>query len=82
MAVIINNKFTNPSILDQSESNLVVSKEMIRYFGLPEDYIQLFVYNNTNTFVDFANIASGYCTIYWTSPLTGLVVHLRPINTY
>jgi hypothetical protein len=40
------------------------------------------IYNNTNTSVDFANIASGYCTIYWTSPLTGLVVHLRPINTY
>ena len=52
MAIIVNSIITNPSILDQSESNLVVSREMTRYFGLPQDYIQLYIYNNVNTLLN------------------------------
>jgi hypothetical protein len=52
MAITINSIITNPSILDQNESNLVQSREMTRYFGLPQDYIQLFVYSNTNTLLN------------------------------
>lgn len=43
--------YDNPSILDAQESNLVLSKEMVRFFGIPEDYVQLFVYNNLNTLI-------------------------------
>ena len=49
MAINVNSIITNPSILDQNESNLIPSREMTRYFGLPQDYIQLYIYNNTNT---------------------------------
>ena len=42
---------TNPSILDAQESQLVASREMTRYFGLINDYIQLFIYNRTNQIV-------------------------------
>lgn len=49
MAISVSSIITNPSILDQNESNLIVSREMTRYFGLPQDYIQLYIYNNTNT---------------------------------
>ena len=52
MAITINSIITNPSILDQNESNLIQSREMTRYFGLPQDYIQLFIYSNTDTLLN------------------------------
>jgi hypothetical protein len=51
MPIVINPLYDNPSILTPQEQNLVASKEMTRFFGLPEDFIQLFVYNNVNTLV-------------------------------
>jgi len=51
MPVVVTPIANNPSILDTQESQLVVSREMTRYFGLPNDYIQFFVYNNTDTLV-------------------------------
>jgi hypothetical protein len=60
MAVTINSIPINPSILDQSESNLVQSSEMTRYFGLPQDYIQLLIYNNTNTLLRINNNFLNY----------------------
>ena len=51
MPIVINPLYDNPSILTPQEQNLVASKEMTRFFGLPEDFVQLFVYNNINTLV-------------------------------
>ena len=49
MAVIINQINVNSNILDAQEQNLVTSGELTRYFGLPEDFVQLYVYNNDGT---------------------------------
>ena len=51
MAVQIIPINSNPNILDQQEQNLVQSKEMVRFFGLPEDYVQLYIYNNVNSII-------------------------------
>lgn len=51
MPITVNQIYDNPSILTNQESNLVASKEMTRFFGLPEDFIQLYVYNNLDTLV-------------------------------
>jgi len=52
MAVSINPINLNPSILDTQDQNLVASKELTRYFGLPQDYIQLYVYNNNDVLLN------------------------------
>jgi hypothetical protein len=53
MAVIINSIGTPGGILSPQEQNLVDSKEITRYFGLPQDFIQLYVYNtSTNTLLN------------------------------
>jgi hypothetical protein len=51
MSIVINPLYDNPSILTPQEQNLIASKEMTRFFGLSEDFVQLFVYNNINTLV-------------------------------
>ena len=53
MAVIINSIGTPGGILSPQEQGLVDSKEITRYFGLPQDFIQLYVYNtSTNTLLN------------------------------
>ena len=53
MAVQIRQINVNNNILDTQEQNLVESKQMIRYFGLSEDFIQLYVYTGTtNTLIN------------------------------
>jgi hypothetical protein len=53
MAVIINSIGVQNNILNQQEQNLVDSKEITRYFGLPQDFSQLYVYNtSTNTLLN------------------------------
>jgi hypothetical protein len=51
MPIVINPLYDDPSILTPQESNLVASKEMTRFFGLTEDFVQLYVYNNLDTIV-------------------------------
>jgi len=53
MAVQIRQINVNNNILDTQEQNLVESKQMTRYFGLSEDFIQLYVYTGTtNTLIN------------------------------
>jgi hypothetical protein len=53
MTVIINSIGTPGGILSPQEQGLVDSKEITRYFGLPQDFIQLYVYNtSTNTLLN------------------------------
>ena len=49
MAIQITQTTSDNTILTPQEQNLVASKEMIRFFGLPEDFVQLYVYNNLGT---------------------------------
>ena len=51
MPIVINPLYDDPSILTPQESNLVASKEMTRFFGLTEDFVQLYFYNNLDTIV-------------------------------
>ena len=52
MAVQINQIPVNNNILDAQEQELVASREMTRLFGLQDDFVQLFIYNNTNTLLN------------------------------
>ena len=60
MAIQINQLPLNNNILDTQEQELVASKDMTRLFGLPEDYIQFFVYSNTNTLLNINNNFQEY----------------------
>ena len=61
MAVIINSIGVPSSILTQQEQNLVDSKEITRYFGLPQDFVQLYVYNtNTGTLLNSISNFQNY----------------------
>jgi hypothetical protein len=60
MAIQINQLPLNNNILDIQEQELVASKDMTRLFGLPEDYIQFFVYSNTNTLLNINNNFQEY----------------------
>ena len=51
----------NESILDAQEQQLVVSRELTRYFGLEQDFIQLYVYTSqTNTLIRSNNNFKDY----------------------
>lgn len=61
MAVIINSIGVPNNILNQQEQNLVDSKEITRYFGLPQDFSQLYVYNtSTNTLLNSISNFQNY----------------------
>jgi hypothetical protein len=60
MAIQINQLPLNNNILDTQEQELVASKDMTRLFGLPEDFIQFFVYSNTNTLLNTNNNFQEY----------------------
>ena len=60
MAIQINQLPLNNNILDTQEQQLVASKDMTRLFGLPEDFIQFFVYSNTNTLLNTNNNFQEY----------------------
>jgi hypothetical protein len=61
MAVIINSIGVPSNILTQQEQNLVDSKEITRYFGLPQDFVQLYVYNtNTGTLLNSISNFQNY----------------------
>ena len=63
MAIQINQLTLNNNILDTQEQQLVASKDMTRFFGLPEDYIQFFVYSNTNTLLNSNNNFQEYSVV-------------------
>jgi hypothetical protein len=60
MAIQINQLPLNNNILDAQEQELVASRDMTRLFGLPEDFIQFFVYSNTNTLLNINNNFQEY----------------------
>lgn len=57
MPVVVKSILSEDTILNQQQSNLVESKQIIRPFGLSVDYVQLNLYNSRDTLLSSKNVS-------------------------